>query len=86
MLALLPIGGGSNQQKAFDRTDDLLADLRQAALRAETTDEFKEAIRELRRRKRERGSSSGTSGRRRRRSCAAPAPGADSAQMVSRRR
>jgi hypothetical protein len=53
VLALLPIGGGSNQQKAFDRTDDLLADLRQAALRAETTDQFKEAVRDLRRRKEE---------------------------------
>lgn len=51
VLALLPIGGGSNQLKAFDRTDDLLADLRQAALRAETTDQFKEAIRDLRRRR-----------------------------------
>jgi hypothetical protein len=51
VLALLPIGGGSNQLKAFDRTDELLADLRQAALRAETTEQFKEAIRGLRRQK-----------------------------------
>jgi hypothetical protein len=51
VLALLPIGGGSNQLKAFDRTDELLADLRQAALRAETTEQFKEAIRDLRRQK-----------------------------------
>jgi hypothetical protein len=51
VLALLPISGGTNQQKAFDRTDDLLAELRTAAARAETLDEFKDAIRELRRRK-----------------------------------
>jgi hypothetical protein len=83
VLALLPIGGGSNQQKAFDRTDDLLADLRQAALRAETTDQFKEAIRDLRRRKDERREFE------RNQRTPPPAelrsrpPGADSAQMVS---
>ena len=83
VLALLPIGGGSNQQKAFDRTDDLLADLRQAALRAETTDQFKEAIRDLRRRKDEQREFE------RNQRTPPPAelrgapPAADSAQMVS---
>jgi hypothetical protein len=83
VLALLPIGGGSNQLKAFDRTDDLLADLRQAALRAETTDQFKEAIRDLRRRKHELQEFE-----RNQRTPPPPElrgapPGADSAQMVS---
>ncbi|HET8623279.1 MAG TPA: hypothetical protein VFM14_06940 [Gemmatimonadales bacterium] len=83
VLALLPIGGGFNQQKAFDRTDDLLADLRQAALRAETTDQFKEAIRDLRRRKEEQREFE-----RNRRTpppadLRSPPPVADSTQMVS---
>lgn len=83
VLALLPIGGGSNQQKAFDRTDDLLADLRQAALRAETADQFKEAIRDLRRRKDEEREFE-----RNRRTpppveLRTPPPVADSGQMVS---
>jgi hypothetical protein len=83
VLALLPIGGGSNQQKVFDRTDDLLADLRQAALRAETTDQFKAAIRDLRRRKDEQREFE------RNQRTPPPAelrgapPAADSAQMVS---
>jgi hypothetical protein len=51
VLALLPISGGMNQQKAFDRTDDLLRDLRMAADRAATVSEFKDAIKEMRRRK-----------------------------------
>ncbi len=51
VLALLPISGGTNQQKAFDRTNDLLLDLRMAANRATTVSEFKDAIRDMRRRK-----------------------------------
>ncbi|HEX5388017.1 MAG TPA: hypothetical protein VFW66_15040 [Gemmatimonadales bacterium] len=51
VLALLPISGGTNQQKAFDNTPDLLVDLRTAAQRSETVDEFKQAIRDLRERK-----------------------------------
>lgn len=53
VLALLPISGGTNQQRAFDRTNDLLTDLRLAATRAATVDEFKQAIRDLRRQKQE---------------------------------
>ncbi|HEX2450069.1 MAG TPA: hypothetical protein VHJ69_02950 [Gemmatimonadales bacterium] len=86
VLALLPISGGSNQQKAFDRTDDLLADLRQAALQAETSDQFKEAIRDLRRRRDEQREFE-----RNRRlpppaDLRSPPPVADSAQMVSNRK
>jgi len=51
VLALLPVGGGMNQQKAFDRTNDLLTDLRIAANRATTVAEFKDAIRDMRLRK-----------------------------------
>jgi hypothetical protein len=47
VLALLPVSGGTNQQKAFDRTNDLLTDLRIAANRATSLAEFKEAIREM---------------------------------------
>jgi hypothetical protein len=83
VLALLPIGGGSNQQKAFDRTDDLLADLRQAALRAETTDQFKEAIRDLRRRKEEQREFERNQRIPPPADLRTPPPGADSAQMVS---
>jgi len=86
VLALLPIGGGSNQQKAFDRTDDLLADLRQAALRAETTDKFKEAIRDLRRRKEEQREFEQNQRTPPPAELRSPPPGRASAQMVSRRR
>jgi hypothetical protein len=51
VLALLPISGGTNQLKAFDRTNDLLIDLRTAANRAATVSEFKDAIKDMRRRK-----------------------------------
>ena len=83
VLALLPIGGGSNQLRAFDRTDELLADLRQAALRAETTEQFKEAVKDLRRRKDEERDF-----RRNQRlppptDLRTPPPANDSAQMVS---
>jgi len=51
VLALIPLHGGYNESKVFDRTDELLADLRYAANRAQTVDEFKHAISEMRRRK-----------------------------------
>ena len=51
VLALIPLHGGYNESKVFDRTDQLLADLRFAANRAETVDDFKRAIGEMRRRK-----------------------------------
>jgi hypothetical protein len=51
VLALIPLQGGTNQSKAFDRTDRLLADLRYAATRAETVSDFKRAIGDMRRRK-----------------------------------
>lgn len=51
VLALIPLHGGTNESKAFDRTDQLLADLRYAANRAQTVDDFKKAIGEMRRRK-----------------------------------
>jgi hypothetical protein len=85
VLALLPIGGGFNQQKAFDRTDDLLADLRQAALRAETTDQFKEAIRDLRRRKEEQREFERNQRTPPPSELRSRPPGADSAQLVSNR-
>ncbi len=47
VLALIPLQG-ANESKAFDRTDQLLADLRQAAVRAGNAAEFKDAIKELR--------------------------------------
>jgi hypothetical protein len=50
VLALLPIPG-ANQSKAFDRSDEMYADLRRAASRAATLAEFKQAIREMRERK-----------------------------------
>jgi len=53
VLALIPLHGGYNESKVFDRTDELLADLRYAANRAQTVDEFKHAISEMRRRKQE---------------------------------
>jgi hypothetical protein len=51
VLALLPVSGGTNQQKAFDRTNDLLRDLRIAANRATSVAEFKDAIKDMTRRK-----------------------------------
>ena len=51
VLALLPLHGGTNESKAFDRTDELLTDLRYAANRAQTADDFKKAISEMRKRK-----------------------------------
>jgi hypothetical protein len=51
VLALIPLHSGYNESKVFDRTDELLADLRYAANRAQTVDEFKNAIGEMRRRK-----------------------------------
>ena len=83
VLALLPIGGGSNQLRAFDRTDDLLADLRQAALRAETTEQFKEAIRDLRRQNDERREFERNQRVPPPSELRSPPPAADSAQMVS---
>ena len=83
VLALLPIGGGSNQLRAFDRTDELLADLRQAALRAETTEQFKEAIRDLRRQKDERREFERNQRLPPPAELRTPPPGSDSTQMVS---
>lgn len=51
VLALLPVSGGTNQQKAFDRTNDLLVDLRLAANRATNVAEFKDAVKAMQRRK-----------------------------------
>jgi hypothetical protein len=48
LLGLLPISGGANQSKAFDRSDQLFDDLRRAAARSTTLDDFKAAVRELR--------------------------------------
>jgi len=53
VLALIPLHGGTNESKAFDRTDELLADLKYAANRAQTTSDFKKAIKEMRHRKQE---------------------------------
>jgi hypothetical protein len=53
VLALIPLHGGTNESKAFDRTDELLADLRYAANRAQTVSDFKKAVKEMRRRKQE---------------------------------
>ncbi len=51
VLALIPLHGGTNESKAFDRTDELLTDLRYAANRSQTVDDFKKAISEMRKRK-----------------------------------
>jgi len=49
VLALLPIPSGGNQQQALDHNGAWIAeDLRHAAQRANTIDEFKRAVRELR--------------------------------------
>jgi hypothetical protein len=53
VLALIPLHGGTNESKAFDRTDELLTDLRYAANRSQTVDDFKKAISEMRKRKEE---------------------------------
>jgi len=56
VLALLPISAGNiDQNRAYNRLMDLRADLLYAAQRAQTLDEFKQVIREIRlRRERER--------------------------------
>jgi hypothetical protein len=52
VLALLPIPAGNiDQNRAYSHLMDLRADLLHAARRAETMEEFKEAIREIRLRK-----------------------------------
>ena len=52
VLALLPIGGGNiDQNRAYNRLMDLRGDLLYAARRAETLEEFKQVIREIRLRK-----------------------------------
>jgi len=52
VLALLPISGGNiDQNRAYNRLMDLRADLLYAAQRAQTLEEFKRVIREIRLRK-----------------------------------
>ena len=51
ILALLPLPSGSNESRAFDRSGEMYQDLRRAAQRSATLDEFKDAIREIRERK-----------------------------------
>ncbi len=52
VLALLPIPSGGNQQRALDHTSGWIAeDLRRAAQRSTTLDEFKRAVKDLRREK-----------------------------------
>jgi hypothetical protein len=52
VLALLPLPVGGNQQRALDHNGEWIAeDLRRAAQRSATLDEFKQAVRELRERK-----------------------------------
>ncbi len=52
VLALLPIPSGGNQQRALDHTSGWIAeDLRSAAQRATTLDEFKRAVKDLRKEK-----------------------------------
>jgi hypothetical protein len=53
VLALLPITGGGNidQNQAYNHLMDLRQDLIYAAQRAQTMDEFKQIIREIRERK-----------------------------------
>lgn len=50
LLALLPIPAGGNDQQAFDRSEALYRDLRQAAQRAANVAEFKQAIKDIRER------------------------------------
>lgn len=51
LLALLPIPFGGNEQRAFDRSEWLYEDLRQATQRSDNLAEFKKTIREIRERK-----------------------------------
>jgi hypothetical protein len=52
VLALLPIPSGGNQQRALDHTGAWIAeDLQRAAQRSTTLDEFKRAVKDLRREK-----------------------------------
>ena len=51
LLALLPIPYGGNEQRAFDRSEWLYEDLRQASQRSSNLTEFKTTIREIRERK-----------------------------------
>jgi hypothetical protein len=52
VLALLPLPSGGNQSRALDHSGQWIAeDLRRAASRAATLDEFKQAVRELRQQK-----------------------------------
>jgi hypothetical protein len=52
VLALLPIPAGGNQAQALDHNGQWIAeDLRRAAQRASTLDEFRQAVRELREQK-----------------------------------
>ncbi len=54
VLALLPLPQAGNQQRALDHTGQWIADdLRRAAQRANTLDEFKRAVQDLRARKKE---------------------------------
>jgi hypothetical protein len=53
VLALLPLPTGGNQQHALDHNDWILQDLHEASARATTLAEFKEAIRQLRKKKEE---------------------------------
>ena len=54
VLALLPLPQAGNQQRALDHTGQWIADdLRRAAERANTLDEFKRAVQDLRARKKE---------------------------------
>ena len=48
VLALLPVPAATNQQNAFKRDGIIYDDLRRAVQRAQTMDDFKEAIRKLR--------------------------------------
>lgn len=51
LLALLPIPFGGNEQRAFDRSEWLYEDLRQATQRSDNLAEFKKTIKEIRERK-----------------------------------
>ena len=52
LLALLPLPAGNfDQAKAYQHLMDLRADIYQAAQRAETTEEFKQAVKDIRTRK-----------------------------------
>jgi hypothetical protein len=51
VLALLPLPSAGNESRAFDRSGEMYRDLRAAAQRSATLDEFKGAIKEIRERK-----------------------------------